>query len=335
MSRVINTIQQYSNELKQVFNQYDITEYIINHPTINIASDNVGIIHLTDLHFNEVIVDILDNNYDFKVASKRLHKFISKAKQYFINKNINTILLAMTGDLINSDRRLQQLLSQATNRSKATFLAVNILSNILLDLTNEYDNIFVANVSGNQSRMTKDIGWTQMLASDNYDFTIFNILKYIYRQSDIKFIAGDSYQNVITIGADNNHDINILLLHGNNAKLSGNVQYGVQQIMGKYSSKGINIHFMLFGHYHSCRIGDNFARGGSLSGANGYSDKYLQMSTKASQNIHIINRINGQIDSIKIDLQNTDGYDGYLLEQKLYNQLINTSCWNKEHITII
>jgi len=50
---------------------------------------------------------------------------------------------------------------------------------------------------------------------------------------------------------------------------------------------------MLFGHYHSCRIGDNFARGGSLSGANGYSDKFLEMSTKASQNIHIINRING------------------------------------------
>jgi len=60
--------------------------------------------------------------------------------------------------------------------------------------------------------------------------------------------------------------------------------------MGKYSSRNIHIHFMLFGHYHSCRIGDNFARGGSLSGANGYSDKCLQMTTKASQNIHIINR---------------------------------------------
>lgn len=81
------------------------------------------------------------------------------------------------------------------------------------------------------------------------------------------------------------------------------MEYGVQQIMGKYSSKGIHIHFMLFGHYHSCRIGDNFARGGSLTGANGYSDKFLQMTTRASQNIHIVDRKTFEVDSIKIDLQ--------------------------------
>jgi hypothetical protein len=37
------------------------------------------------------------------------------------------VVVACLGDFLNSDRRLDELLSNATNRSKATLLAVDIL----------------------------------------------------------------------------------------------------------------------------------------------------------------------------------------------------------------
>ena len=159
MSRVINTIQEYTQQLKVVFQNIDLCNYIHDDNISSVVqSDNLGIIHLTDLHFNQIIQNILDNKYDFKVAAKRLKKLITKAIIYFKATNVDTILLAMTGDLMNSDRRLDQLLSQSTNRSKATFLAVNILSNIIVQLSYYFNTINIANVSGNQSRISKDIG---------------------------------------------------------------------------------------------------------------------------------------------------------------------------------
>ena len=40
----------------------------------------------------------------------------------------------MQGDLLNSDRRLDELLQMATNRTKATFLEVDIFQQIILHL---------------------------------------------------------------------------------------------------------------------------------------------------------------------------------------------------------
>ena len=272
----------------------------------------------------------LDNNkYDFLVAAKRLKLFVSEAKAYFKLKNVNNILFAMTGDLLNSDRRLDELLSQSTNRSKATFLATRLIELMILDLNKDF-NVTVANVTGNESRLQKDIAWTDILATDNYDFTIFNILQFIFRDAKgIDFIANaDPMEQVVGVGGKN-----ILLVHGNQRKIRQNVENGVQSIKGKYSAKGIIIDFIIFGHLHSARIGDVYARGGSLIGANEYSDRALQLMSKASQNIHIIYDT-GRIDSIKIDLQETEGVEGYSIKKGLeaYNAKSCIKALNKKSI---
>ena len=105
----------------------------------------MGVIQLSDLHFNELI-NIKSNQYDFNIASKRLQKLAREARKYFLVNGVTDIFLTLTGDLMNSDRRLEELMAQAVNRSKATFVAVQILENMIVDL-NQHFNVHIAGVS--------------------------------------------------------------------------------------------------------------------------------------------------------------------------------------------
>lgn len=303
--RTENTIIEYNKELIEVLKKYPIPKF--QKPSITKVSKSAGIFHLTDLHFNE-LVNLSFNKYDFTIASQRLQKFVNRAKIYFKSAKVNNVLIALTGDLLNSDRRLDELLSESTNRSKATFLAVSLLEQTLIDLAKDF-KITIVNVIGNESRVQEHIGWTEMLATDNYDFTIYNILKFIFRKSALNFIEGDPLEQIVTV-----NDQNVLFIHGN--QLKAKMEQAVQKIKGKYTARKISVDFIVSGHKHSARLGDTYARGSSLVGANGFSDSALQLESRASQNIHIFYG-NGNRDSIKIDLQNIDEVKGYNINKEL------------------
>jgi len=306
--RAENGLKELDEELIKVITKYQtLPKNIIKTKTTTLKGKAIGIFQISDPHFNELI-DLECNKYDFPISSQRCRYYTNEAKDYFKVKKVKKILIAMTGDLLNSDRRLDELLSQATNRSQATFLAVSILEQIILDLAKDFE-ITVASVIGNESRITKDVGWSSAVASDNYDITIYNILKLIFRKTNIKFVTGNPIEQVIEVNG-----LNVLLVHGN--QIRGKTESKIQSIKGKYAAQGIIIDFVLIGDQHSCRIGDGYARSSSIAGANGYSDSALQLASGASQNIHIIYE-NGNKDSIKIDLQNVDGVIGYPIEKEL------------------
>ena len=225
----------------------------------------VGVIQFSDVHFNE-LVDLENNKYDFRVAS-------------------------------------DELLNQATNRAKATFLGVDILQQAILDLNKDF-NVTVASVVGNEGRANKEMGWSNVVATDNYDYTIFQCLRYLFRDKSIKFVHGDPSELVINVAGQN-----LLMLHGHGS-LRGKLDSSVNQIAGRYSLKGIKIDYVIFGHVHSARVGDNFGRSSSMVGANDYSEKALNLNGRASQNCYIFYS-NGNRDGIKVDLQHTEqpGYD--------------------------
>lgn len=303
--RTENTIIEYHKELVAVLKKYPLPK--IKVPCKTGILKGAGIFHLTDLHLNE-LVNLEINKYDFTVASKRLKKFVDRAKVYFKAAKVGNILVALTGDLLNSDRRLDELLSESTNRSKATFLAVSLLEQTIIDLAKDF-KITMVNVTGNESRIQEHIGWSEILATDNYDYTIYNILKFIFRKTPINFIEGNPIEQTVEV---NNQ--NVLFLHGN--QLKAKMEQAVQKIKGKYIARKTSVDFIISGHKHSARIGDTYARGSSLVGANGYSDSALQLESRASQNIHIFYG-DGNRDSIKIDLQNTNGIKGYDINKEL------------------
>jgi predicted phosphodiesterase len=299
-SRLENAVEEYTKELIGVFSENELSHLSVAHDSDGGA---VAIIQFSDAHFNELI-DIDGNNFDFDIGCRRVAKYASRVKKYLAPWGVKNILLAITGDLMNSDRRLDEMVSKATNRSCATFLVVDILQQFILDLNKDY-NVSVACVTGNESRVNHEIGWVAEVASDNYDFTIFNCLKFIFRGSEgISFIEGDPVELVVNVAGQN-----VLLLHGNGS-IKSNTVASVQQIMGRYAAKGTKLDFVIFGHIHCAFVSDMFARSASLCGDNAYGSSNLNLVGRASQNLHIFHE-DGSRDSIKVDLQipNESGYN--------------------------
>ena len=310
-SRLDNSLQEFNQELIKVIQKYPFKGKA--HKT-NKLSNAVGVVHFSDLHLNE-LVELYFNKFDFTEASRRLKLFVDETKFYFKARKIKNILLADTGDKLNSDRRLDELLSQATNRANATALSVHLLKQVIEDLAQDI-NVKIACVTGNESRTKEEYGWTNILATDNYDFTIFSMLRYLFMgDKRISFILGDPTELVVEVAGHN-----WLLLHGHNSQIQKNVEQSVQSIIGKYATRGQIIRYVIFGHLHSARLGDYYSRSSSLVGSNDFSDKGLELAGRASQNIYIAKE-NENIDSIKIDLQSTNGISGYniIKELEAYN----------------
>ena len=303
-ARVENAVAEYTKNLKEIFDKYKLNKLTKSHKQ---STKAVGVIQFSDVHFNE-LVDLEHNKYDFTIASKRCKSFVKRAIMYFKSQSITNVLLVQSGDLLNSDRRLDELLSMATNRAKATFLAVDIFQQVILEL-NEHFNVSVASVTGNESRVKDNWGWSTMLASDNYDYTIFQTLRYIFKNSKINFIDGDPTEVVVEVAGQN-----LLILHGNGS-IKGGLDKSVTQLMGRYKARGIDVDYVIFGHVHSARVGDNFSRSSSMVGANDYSEKALNLAGRASQNCYIFYD-NGNRDGVKIDLQNYDE-DMYEIDKSL------------------
>ena len=262
------------------------------------------------------MVDLKHNKYDFEVASKRLQKFAHHIKEYATFYNVNEIFIAITGDLLNSDRRLDEKLAMSTNRAKATFLGVHLLKHFILDL-NSIGNVSVGCVSGNESR-AYELGWVDMVATDNYDFTIFEILRMLL--PDINFITSGGLELVVEV---NGH--NVLLIHGHQL---GNMQNDkIAKVISKYARNGIILDFMMCGHLHETKITDMFARSSSLVGANAYSENALLLSSRAAQNIYIMK--DNERHDIRIDLQHTKGFKGYAINKEL--SAYNAKSLDKTH----
>ena len=303
-AREENALVEYNKELIKVLKENSLDVKLTKHKT---KKGSVVLVQIADTHFNE-LVDMESNQYDFKIASQRLQKFAYYVKEYAKLHKATSFLVAITGDLINSDRRLDEKLSMATNRAKATFLGVHLLKNFILDLQ-EFADVKVCCVTGNESRVNQELGWVDLVASDNYDFTIFEMLRLLLPK--IEFLRGDNaLEMVISINGNN-----VLVIHGH--QLGRMTSNDVGKVVSKYAHKGIIIDFIICGHLHETMIRDSIARSASLVGSNAYSDKALNLSGKAAQNIYIFTNDGRQ--DVRIDLQETDGWDGYNIDEELFS----------------
>ena len=315
--RKYNASDNYLSEIAKQIKKFEIPELKI-HKNKNknknkyLSEDEYeGIFQLSDIHFNEIISDLSENKYDFEIASKRLKSFVTEAIKIFKQNFVKKILIAMTGDVLGSDRRIDEKLNQATNRSKATIIGTFLLEQVIRELNAHFD-IKIAMVAGNESRVF-ELSSSDIVFSDNYDFMLYNLLKMIFRKNLNMFIDSENeniYRKIVKI-----KNKNILLLHGHN--LGKNPELDVTKLIGQISaSNDIPIDYVLFGHIHQCQISDFYARSSSLSGGNAYSTNQLKLISKASQNIHLISE--KSIHSIKIDLQDTSGIMGYPINNDFY-----------------
>lgn len=298
-ARMENALTEYNEKLVSILSKHDLSKFTKTYPRDD--QEMTAIVQISDVHFNE-LVNMKNNVYNFEIASKRFKKFADEIKAQ-VGDRCSDIIVAFTGDMVNSDRRLDELLNQATNRANATIIAIDILKSFLLDLNRDY-NIQVISVSGNESRLDEELGFSDFLATNNYDSAIFNMLAILFQETDgIEFRFGNPVEQVIEVQGKN-----ILVTHGL-AFGKGNTELEVQKTVGRYAGFDILLDYCIFGHLHSCHISDTFARSGSMVGANAYSERKLNVAGRASQNIHFVTKKG--IDSLKVDLQDVENIEGY------------------------
>lgn len=267
------------------------------------------VVHLSDNHFNE-LVNLPTNRFDFEVAAKRLQLLAQKAKLLGKAYGVERIVVFFGGDLMNSDRRLDELLAMSTNRARATVLAVHIYKQFLLDLRADFF-VDVFGVTGNESRAKDNLGWVDVVATDSYDFTIYAMLQAVFDSvEDTGMRFHDFKANEVVFKL---HNETFLGVHGH--QVNATDQKKCQAIIGKYAAKGLNITHILCGHIHATAISDYASRNASLVGSNSYSEEALGFVSKAAQNIHIVTPQG--LDGFKADLQNVDGVEGYEIISKL------------------
>lgn len=298
-ARVENAVIEYTKELRRVILENPMNLDINKLSNTGYSySGSVGIVHLSDLHFNE-LVDIVGNKYDFKVASQRLKMFAQKIVTAFDARGIMDVNIVFTGDLLNSDRRVDELLSMASNRATATFVAVKLLAQFIIDLAMHY-RVKVISVTGNESRIREDYTQLDSMATDNFDFMIYEMLRLYLAEGEpvIEFVSGNTFEYVLDVNGTR-----ILAVHGH--RLGKMAHTDLSKTIAKWAKKGILIDMIMCGHLHETNITDTLLRTGSLVGNNAYADVGLNLNSRASQNFYIVDRY-GTVDATRVDLQNVD-----------------------------
>jgi predicted phosphodiesterase len=296
-ARIENAVSAYGEALVELMKKEGKELSKFNPDTISpVKGKEVGIVHISDLHINELI-DLPHNKYDIEVASHRLFKLATESIIMFNARGITEIVIANTADNLNADHRLDKLLNQATNRSKATFMAVDLLKHFILHLSQHFKISYVG-VIGNESRVNKEMTFSDSALSDSYDYVINQMLKLLFESSGNTNVTFGSIDTVETIIEVKGHKV--LVTH--DIPKSTGTQKGTQSAIGMRYLLGEKTDVIISGHIHSCKLEAYSYRCSSLAGSNSFNEHAMHLAGHSSQNIYFFGE--GYRHPMTIDLQN-------------------------------
>lgn len=329
--RELNTLEELNQEIINKLDKLKPVNTLAFTKTGNILTcDKTLLVQLSDLHINELTNEFREQKYSITTASKRLQKFAARAKEVIKEHNINKVVIFMTGDMCNSDSILSKRVNNASNKAVSIILAVKLLQMFVLDIKQACYNVSIGGVGGNEGRNDNMLEFftDENLITNSPDFIILNMLEMLFKDFDgINFLDGRNNEQVVNISGQN-----ILFSHGVHWN-KGDVGKAIFQTIARYSDKGVKIRYCVFGHLHSTKISDYFMRSSSLVGNNAYATNFLNLNSRAAQNMAIIYN-NGDINAMSTDLQNIDGFDGYDIQDDLVKFGIKEPVGNK-HENII
>ena len=315
-SRIENAVSEFGKELANLNRTY-ATKLLqnINIEPLKCSVDKhgVGVIQVTDVHANELI-DLPHNQYNWTVLSKRMKKLINESLRYFAFRNVEKVIMVYTGDLCNSDRRLDELLNQSTNRAKAANLLAHIITQSILEVRNAGYEVGIVSVLGNESRVKQEMTFSNEAFSDNYDYTIMAQVKQVLEFANIQgimFYSIDKMENVIDFGEQR-----WLVMH--DMPQSTSKQEKTQSIIGKYALSGKPVDFVISGHIHAHRGTDISCRSGSMSGSNSYNEHALGLIGRASGVCYVVDGKERYYQYIDLQYAENEGY-GIVKELEAYN----------------
>lgn len=325
-ARVENAVSDYCAEIARIIkeNSRDLRSRL-NINDCGIVGGGTGVIHITDLHANELI-NLPHNQYNFEILAKRLKKQIAESLAYFKYRGVEKVLIALTGDLLNSDRRLDEMLNQVTNRAKATALTSHILIQAILHVREHY-KVDIVSVLGNESRVKQEMSFSNEAFSDNYDFNIMSMCKQTIEFAGIegiRFLSIDKMETTVDFGSQR-----WLLAH--DVSKFTDKQDKTQSAIGRYALRGEMIDFIIGGHIHANRATDLSSRSGSLAGSNTYNEHALNLIGRASAMCYVVVGKERFYQYIDCQEANNEGYE-IINQMKAYNVKSDSKLVNQQTI---
>ena len=237
--------------------------------------NRVGIFQLSDLHFGEVI-DLPKNKFNLEVAKERIETYIRKSIALLKAQGITDVYFVLTGDMINSDRRPDESLTNACTNAESLVHTFNVISQALHSVSKEFNILEVISICGNESRITFDLSSIDKLLINNYDYLLHEMLRAAL--PNLKF-SGFTSNNVLERVLDV-EGCRILITHGMfNANKPDDAV--------KRAKLDFDCDYVMCGHVHSTMITSSFRRSSGLPASNSYSYHKLQILEHTSaQNIH-------------------------------------------------
>lgn len=304
-----------------------LPECIVDYPTRSGQYNPdapVMVVQWSDHHANEVINMGEVNKFDFMIYSRRLQKYVEFLKLQAEAFGAERVVIAFGGDLINSDRLVDEKLTEAANRADALVITAEILFEAIMDIRADYF-VDIVGVVGNEGRVGEKQSFAKKAAKYNYDRAVLKVVEGMVNKvtpgdRGMRFFMGDQGINERTFTI---HNRTFLLIHGNQGGVAGGAQKTVQAAIGKYAmAKDLHIDHVLAGHFHTSSAGDFFSRNSSMAGTNDYSDS-LQFASRAAQNLHVVTRTD--MFSMVVDCQDYRAHDGYPIEDLLVNFGVETA----------
>lgn len=317
--RLENALREYAKALINIYREHGLSlkKYNIESISKKNKEGGVGVIHCTDWHGNELINEAF-NTFDFVVLSQRAKAYVQESIDRFKREKVRKVLFAVTGDMLNSDRRLDEKIHMSTNRAKATILMQHIMFQAIMHIRKELKvEISIVSVLGNEARIDQEMTFSDDALSNNFDFVIMAGVWNMIKASGIKGIKLISLHKVEEVVCVDG--LNFLFMHNFGKQLDN--QKNILQTIGRYArDHDIRIDYMIGGHIHDPYITSLSARGGSIAGGNSFSTKALNYASRASQNNFVVK--NGVVSPNVVDVQSMNGEEeGYhiIKELEAYN----------------
>lgn len=236
----------------------------------------VPVLVASDWHIEETVSAAITNGlneYNLHIAEDSIKQFFNKSCQLIENTKkehiVNTVVLAILGDIINGVLRSEDLESNQTTPIDAVSIARALIYTGIKTLVSSTGcNLHVICCVGNHGRLTDKIHYSNQV-HNSLEYLIYKTLERDFRDHDkVTFDVSEAPYVIQSI-----FGIKVRFHHGHAARFNGGIGGLAVPVIRKTQQMNTIEHADLdvIGHFHSAQTFSNVIVNGSLVGSNGFS----------------------------------------------------------------
>lgn len=275
-----NKLLKVLDEKDQALERYEHLPKKPKHVDIPAKADSkhevVPVIVASDWHIEESVSAAITNGlneYNLQIAEDSIKQFFTKAcalvQDAKTKYEVNTVVVAILGDIINGVLRDEDLESNQVTSIEAIMLARSFLySGIKLLAKTTGCNIKVVCCVGNHGRTTDKIYYSNQI-KNNLEFMMYKTLERDFQDYDnVDFDVAEGPYRIKNI-----FGIRVRFHHGHVARYNGGIGGLAVPVLRKAAQMNTieQADLDVIGHFHSMQVFSNVIINGSLVGSNGFS----------------------------------------------------------------